>query len=137
MVGVADSFAQETAPSIILATNKGSYLPGDVVQLTGATIGQSASLVAIQVKDSGGNLILIRTIPADQNGNFALQFKIPSTATSGNFTILASARINGFVVTQTRTISTAVPEFGPLAMLIFVMSISSFIIISKKGRAVR
>jgi hypothetical protein len=49
-------------------------------------------------------------------------FKIPSSATSGDFSIIASARINGFVVTQTKTITATVPEFGPLAMPLFGVS---------------
>jgi len=119
--GVASSFAQEEQ-SIMLATNKGHYIPGDTVQLSGTVTGQPNSLVALQIKDSSGNLILIRTVPSDQNGNFALSFKIPPTATSGDFSIIASARINGFVVTQTKTMTATVPEFGPLAMPLFGVS---------------
>ncbi len=113
--GVLNSFAQEEQ-SIILGTNKDNYLPGDIVQLSGTVTGQPSALVALQIKDSSGNLILIRTVQSDQNGNFGLQFKIPSTATSGDFTIVASAKINGFIVTQTKTMTATVPEFGPVAM---------------------
>jgi hypothetical protein len=94
--GVLDSFAQEDQV-IKLATNKAYYIPGDVVQLSGTITGQQNVLVALQVKDSTGNLILIRTLQSNQNGFFALSFKIPPTAASGNFSIIASARINGFV----------------------------------------
>src|SRR5579872_6779230 len=125
---VSYSFAQE-AQTINLATNKNSYMPGDVVVLNGTVNGQSGQLVAIQVKDSTGNLILIRTIQTDQNGNFGLQFKIPSTAASGNFDIIASARINGFLVTQTKTMIATVPEFGQIAMPIFAISIMSVMVI--------
>jgi predicted secreted protein with PEFG-CTERM motif len=125
---VSDSFAQE-AQTINLTTNKNSYLPGDVVVLNGTVNGQPGQLVAIQVKDSTGNLILIRTIQTDQNGNFALQFKIPPTATSGNFDIMASARINGFIITQTKTMAATVPEFGQIAMPIFAISIMSVMVI--------
>ena len=115
------SFAQ-VDQSITLATNKGSYLPGDIVQLSGVVTGQPNVLVALQIKDSSGNLILIRTVQSDQSGNFALQFKIPPTATSGNFDIAASAKINGFIVTQTKTMTATVPEFGSLAMPMFGIS---------------
>jgi predicted secreted protein with PEFG-CTERM motif len=67
-------------------------------------------------------LILIRTVQSDQNGNFTLSFKIPPTATSGDFSIIASARINGFVITQTKTMTATVPEFGSLATPIFGVS---------------
>ena len=119
---VSDSFAQEDQ-TITLTTNKNSYLPGDVVKLNGTMNGQPGHLVAIQIKDSAGNLILIRTIQTDQNGNFAIQFKIPATAVSGNFDIIASARINGFIITQTKTMSATVPEFGQIAMPVFAISI--------------
>lgn len=120
--GVLNSFAQEEQ-SIILATNKDHYLPGDTVQLSGTVTGQPNALVALQIKDSSGNLILIRTVQSDQNGNFGLQFKIPSTATSGDFDIIASAKINGFIVTQTKTMTATVPEFGPVAMPLFGVSL--------------
>ena len=114
------SFGQDQ--SITLATNKDSYLPGDTVKLSGMVTGQPNVLVALQVKDSSGNLILIRTVQSDQNGNFALQFKIPPTATSGNFDIISSAKINGFIVTQTKTMTAKVPEFGSMAISLFGIS---------------
>jgi len=123
---VSDSFAQEDQ-SIVLTTSKNSYLPGDIVQLNGVVSGQPSPLVAVQIKDSAGNLILIRTVQTDQNGNFAIQFKIPSTATSGKFSIIASARVNGFVVTQTKVIDATVPEF-PFVYVMLAISMSTFII---------
>lgn len=119
--GVINAFAQEEQ-SITLATNKDHYLPGDTVQLSGSVIGQPNALVALQIKDSSGNLILIRTVQSDQSGGFALSFKIPPTATSGDFSITASAKVNGFTVTQTKTMTATVPEFGSLAMPIFGVS---------------
>jgi len=109
--------------SISLVTDKNSYLPGDTVQLNGMVTGQQGPLVAIQIKDSAGNLILIRVVQADQNGNFSLKFKIPSTAVSGDFGITASARINGFVVTQTKEVRATVPEFGPDSTTVFGIAI--------------
>ncbi len=44
--GVASSFAQEEQ-SIMLATSKGHYIPGDMVQLSGTVTGQPNSLVAL------------------------------------------------------------------------------------------
>jgi hypothetical protein len=134
--GVTNSYAQEEQ-TITLETNKISYLPGDVVQLSGTVNGQSNTLVALQVKDSAGNLILIRTVQSDQNGNFGLSFKIPPTATSGDFSIIASARINGFIVTQTKIMTATVPEFGPFAMPIIGISfllLVTFVAISKKTK---
>ncbi len=134
MVQVPISFAQDE-DTIVLSTNKNSYIPGDTVQLNGMLTGQPGQLVAIQVKDSSGNLILIRTVQADQNGYFALQFKIPPTASSGDFSIVASAKVNGFIVTEAKTVNATVPEFGPNAAMTFGLSIlliMPFFVISSK-----
>jgi predicted secreted protein with PEFG-CTERM motif len=131
-VTISDSYAQQDQ-TITLATNKNSYLPGDLVQLSGMVTGQTAPVVGIQVKDPQGTLILIRAVQADQNGNFAIQFKIPPTAISGNFSITASARVNGFIVTQTKVMTAAVPEFGPVAALVLAVAISSIVIFSAKN----
>ena len=109
--GIQHSWAQEDQ-SIILNTTKSYYGPGDVVDLSGAvTGGTPGQLVAIQIRDLKGDLILIRTVQADQNGDFGLSFKIPPTETSGDLNITASARISGFPITQSKIISTPVPEF--------------------------
>jgi len=92
--------------------------------------GQPNVLVALQVKDPAGNFILIRTVQSDQNGNFTLSFKIPSTAASGDFSIIATARINGFITTQTKTMTATVPEFGPVANITLLISIISIIFLS-------
>lgn len=124
--GVLNSFGQEEQ-TIILTTSKNSYLPGDVVQLNGNVMNQPGQLVAIQIKDSSGNLILIRTMQSDKVGNFLLQFKIPTTATTGNFSIIASTKINGFVVMQTKTITATVPEFL-FSIPVLLLSIMSMIL---------
>ncbi len=120
------SWAQEDQ-SIVVTTSKGSYGPGDTVSLNGTVNGGApGQLVAIQVKDPKGNLILIRTVQADQNGNFVLEFKMPPNSSSGNLNITASARINGFVVTQSTAITTPVPEFLASG-LVLVIGIASFL----------
>lgn len=126
---ISNSSAQE-AQSITLSTDKGSYLPGDTVMLSGVISGQPSSGVALEVKDSDGNLILIRTVQPDQNGNFAVQFKIPPTATSGNFSVTASARVNGFLVTQTKVFAATVPEFSFTAPIMLV-SFASILLLYK------
>ncbi len=119
---MTNSFAQE-ADSITLTTNKGSYLPGDIVQLSGTVSSQPTFGIAVEVTDSDGSVILNRTVQVDQNGNFAIQFKIPTTASSGTFTVYASALVNGFHITQNKTFAATVPEFGQLAPQILGFSI--------------
>ena len=111
VLGTPHSWAQQDQ-SITLNTTKSYYGPGDTVDLVGAVTGGTAGqLVAVQVRDLKGDLILIRTVQADQNGDFGLSFKIPATETSGDLNITASARVSGFPVTQSKIISTPVPEF--------------------------
>jgi hypothetical protein len=133
--GVSNSFAQ-TTESITLTTDKDSYLPGDLVQLSGIVAGQQPSVgVALEVTDSDGTVILTRVAQADQNGNFAVQFKIPVTATSGEFSVYASALIDGFHVKQTKVFSATVPEFGQIAGQVFgLATISVILVFAMSGR---
>lgn len=117
--GTSSSFAQ-TKQSITLTTDKEAYLPGDTVQLSGTVVGQPNILIALQIKDSSGNIILIRTVQSDSNGNFAIQFKIPTTATSGNFSIVSSTKMDGNIITQTKIMTATVPEF-PLSTMYAMM----------------
>lgn len=117
---------------ITLNTDKSSYGPGDLVSITGTISGASNQYVAIQVKDPSGNLITIRTVQTDSNGNFALQFKVPSTATSGNFEIDANAKINGQVMTGTKSIMQTVPEFGTLAEAVILVSIIGVLVLTRR-----
>jgi predicted secreted protein with PEFG-CTERM motif len=135
-IGVVSNVFQSSfeQTQITLNTDKSSYGPGDLVSITGTISGASNQYVAIQVKDPSGNLIVIRTVQTDSNGNFALQFKVPTTATSGNFEIDANAKINGQVATATKSIMQTVPEFGSLAGLIIAMSIIGVIIFSRRFR---
>lgn len=122
LCSIPSSLAQADQ-SITLNTSKRSYAPGEEVNINGTVVGgQPGQLVAIQIKDSKGSLILIRTVQADQNGRFMLSFKMPPTAPSGSIGITASARISGYVVTQSTGV-TAVPEF-PSSALVLVAGIS-------------
>jgi len=99
--GTAESFA---ANEIIFDVNKSSYGPGDVVELTGQVKDSPNQLVAIEVKDPDGNTILIRTVQTDDQGNFVLKFKIPSTAKAGTLDIVANTEVNGTTITETKQI---------------------------------
>jgi hypothetical protein len=94
------------ANEIIFDANKSSYGPGDIVKLNGTVKDSPNQLVAVEVKDPTGNTIVIRTVQTDDNGNFVLQFKLPSTAKTGNYNIVTNAEVNGSSVTQTKTIMT-------------------------------
>jgi len=78
-------------------------------------------------------------VQADQNGNFNLQFKVPLTASPGGLNITASARIDGFIITQSKATTTPVPEF-PASGFVLVASIASLIfygMISNRGLGIK
>ena len=88
-----------------------SFTPGEIVELKGTVqAGLEGKPVAIEIKDAGGNVILIRTVTADENGEFVLKFKIPSTAQAGEFDIITNVELDGQPFTETKTIETFIPE---------------------------
>jgi len=44
-------------------------------KVTGSLEGQP---VAVEIKDADGNVILIRAITSDKNGDFVLKFQVPN-----------------------------------------------------------
>lgn len=123
--GLSQSFAQTV---ITMDTGNSSYGPGDMVKISGHVSNSPNKLVAVQVKDPGGNTIVVRTVKTDGIGNFVLEFKLPSTAKTGSYNIIANANVDGNIVTQTKEIAetTTVPEF-PFATIILLVSIVSMI----------
>jgi len=71
------------------------FTPGEIVELDGQVqSGLEGQPVAVEIKDADGNLILIRTVTSDGNGEFTLKFKVPNSATSGKFDIVTNMEIN-------------------------------------------
>jgi len=140
-LSIPNSYAQLDNESITINTQKSTYGPGDTVNLTGfVNEGTPGLQVAIEVKDAKGNLILIRSVTVDQNGNFNLQFKMPPGGAVGGLDITANARINGFVITQSKDTTTPVPEF-PASGIVLATSIASLLIfygmISNRGLGIK
>ena len=72
------------------------FTPGEIVELDGQVqSGLEGQPVAVEIKDADGNLILIRTVTSDGNGEFTLKFKVPNSATSGEFDIVTNMEIDG------------------------------------------
>ncbi|CUR52690.1 conserved membrane protein of unknown function [Nitrosotalea devaniterrae] len=101
LCGMSEAMA---ANEIIFDVNKSTYKPGDIVVINGTAKDSPSQLVAVQIKDPSGNTIVIRTVQTDNNGNFQLKFKLPSTAKVGNYNIVTNAEVNGTTVTQTKQI---------------------------------
>lgn len=129
--GVSDSFASN---QVTFDTNKGSYLPGDVVTIIGKVINSPNQLVAIEVKDPSGNTLVLRTVQTDSNGNYELKFKLPPSAEYGNYNIVANSKINGTMVTETKTITqtSVIPEFGSIAGVIITMAVIGSLVFSRR-----
>ena len=83
---------------ITVETNFGVFQQGQTVMVTGNAEEKS---VAIQVKDPTGISILVRTLETDSGGNFDLQFRIPQTATLGEYQVVVSTIIDNIPVIST------------------------------------
>ena len=96
-LGISSAGAQT---GITVETNFDVFQQGQTVMVTGNAEEKS---VAIQVKDPTGISILVRTITTDFGGNFDLQFRIPQTATLGDYQVVVSVAINNVPVINTIT----------------------------------
>jgi len=100
LIGISESFA---GSEITLQTDKESYQGGDTVALSGNLAdGTQGQLVGIEVKDAANETILIRTLELDSQGNFNLDFKVPTTATSGTFAIIVNVLVDGQTTSMTK-----------------------------------
>jgi len=103
LIGISGAFAQSSI--ITFDIDEKSFVPGEIVELTGNVDSSLAGQpVAIEVKDSGGSVILIRTVTPDANGNFVLKFKIPTTAKAGEFEIVTNVEVAGEAFTETKKV---------------------------------
>ena len=98
-LGLSPIFAQT---DFTLNSNTNLYEPGELVIISGLT--QSDQIVSVQVKDPTGKTLLVRSITADNIGNYILEFKIPKTATQGNYMVISSVSIDMIPVIETMTI---------------------------------
>ena len=72
------------------------FVAGEIVELTGhVDAGLEGQPVGVEIKDANGNIILIRTVTSDSNGDFTLKFKVPSTVTAGAFDISTNVELDG------------------------------------------
>lgn len=134
VVIISSSIPAFSASQITLDTNKTSYAAGDTISIHGQVAGSPNQLVAVQVKDPNGNTVLIRTVKTDSQGNFSLEFKLSQVTGSGSYNIIASAKIQGSTVTDSKAITavSVVPEFPLSSGLVFLVAIIS--VISIAGR---
>ncbi len=96
-LGISSAGAQT---GITVETNFDVFQQGQTVMVTGNAEEKS---VAIQVKDPTGISILVRTLETDSGGNFDLQFRIPQTATLGDYQVVVSTVVDNVPVITTIT----------------------------------
>lgn len=97
MVAIAGVHYVHAASEISITTDKDSYKKGDTVTLNG--MADTGTRIAIEVKDSEDNTIMLRTATADSEGKFDLKFKIPTTASDGPINVIANANVDGRTIT--------------------------------------
>ena len=103
-VGISSAGAQA---GVTVETDFDVFQQGQMVTITG-NAGEKS--VTIQVKDPTGISILVRTITTDFGGNFELQFRIPQTATLGDYQIITNVVVDD--VPTINTITFEVVEKG-------------------------
>ena len=94
-LGISSASAQT---GITVGTNFDSFGLGQAVIITGNTDGSS---VIIQVNDSTGTPILLRTATIDSNGNFELKLRIPQTAALGDWEVIVNTVVDGAPIIAT------------------------------------
>lgn len=90
---------------ITFDVNTDKLIPGEIIELKGKVpIGMEEQPVAIEIKDSEDNVILIRTISSDASGNFVLKFKVPNDVKPGTMDIVTNIEIEGQAFSDTKTV---------------------------------
>ena len=103
-VGISSAGAQA---GVTVETDFDVFQQGQMVTITGNA---GEKYVTVQVKDPTGISILVRTITTDFGGNFELQFRIPQTATLGDYQIITNVVVDD--VPTINTITFEVVEKG-------------------------
>ena len=114
-IGVLESFA---AGPITFDLDTETLIPGEIVEINGSVDPNLADRpVAIEIIDSDGNTILVRTIQPNPDGTFSLKFKVPLTASAGEFVITANTEFEGAPVSESKTVESIEAEPKPTSEL--------------------
>ena len=92
------------------------FVPGEIVELEGKVqSGLEGEVVAVEIKDADGTLILIRTVTSDSNGEFSLKFKVPSTSAAGSFDVVTNLDIGGESLSESNSFESVDVPVEPTA----------------------
>ena len=101
-ISIIPAFAQSL---ITFDVDTTKFAPGEIVELKGKVNGGlEGQPVAVEIKDADGNVMLIRTVTSDENGDFVLKFKVPNNAKAGEFSIVTSVELDGQSFSETKSV---------------------------------
>jgi len=110
-LSIAPAFAQSL---ITFDVDTSKFIPGEIVELKGNVgTGLEGQPVAIEVNDSEGNIILIRTVTSDINGEFILKFKVPNNISLGELDIATSVELDGQSFSESIQVEATTPTPKP------------------------
>ena len=102
VISIIPAFAQSP---ITFDVDTTKFTAGQIIELKGkVTSGLEGQPVAVEIKDSNGNVMLIRTVTSDENGDFVLKFKVPNNVNAGEFDIVTSVELDGQSFSETKSI---------------------------------
>jgi hypothetical protein len=103
------AFAQ--SQKITLNFDEKSFQAGQIAELKGNVDPSLAGKpVAVEVKDSQGQIILLRTVQPDANGNFVLKFKVPVTARGSELQISTSVESERETISESSKVQVSTTE---------------------------
>ena len=101
-VSIIPAFSQSV---ITFDVDTTEFSPGEIVELKGTvSAGLEGEPVAVEIKDADGNVILIRTVTSDINGDFTLKFKVPNNVEPGELDIITNVELDGQSFSETKSI---------------------------------
>jgi len=96
------------ASPINVSTDKDSYMPGELVTISGNAA--AGALVSVEVRDPLASVIYSDVVTANTTGNYVTSFRLPIDAQTGTYTVYASAAEG--TDSTTFTVGAAVPDFS-------------------------
>ena len=107
-ISIVPAFSQSL---ITFDVDTSKFIPGEIVELKGNVgEGLEGKPVAIEINDSEGNIILIRTVTSDSKGEFILKFKVPNNVKAGELDIATSVELEGQSFAETKQVEVSAPE---------------------------
>ena len=110
-VSIIPVFAQSL---ITFDVDTTKFTAGEIIELKGkVNEGLEGQPVAVEIKDADGNVMLIRTVTSDENGNFVLKFKVPNNVKAGEFDIVTSVELDGQSFSETKSVESVGDTIEP------------------------